>query len=241
MSDTSFDAALIFAAFRLAGQDGWSRVSAAAAARAAGLSVAEARARFPSRSSILLRFGLLADQTALQDAPTEGPARDRLFDLLMRRIDVLQAHRAGVKALLRALPADPATALLLACANQAEHALDVAGGRHRRDRGARGSADPRAAGGLAVGGQGMGPGRIRRIFPARWRPSTRRCSGRSGWHPGCTISLRRRLRLRSLPVRASLIRLLRRQPKILRCLKPKRERVAAGTFRCRHGSGRAGW
>ena len=44
--------------------------------------------------------------------------RDRLFDLLMRRIDTLQTHRAGVLALLRALPADPPTALLLALATR---------------------------------------------------------------------------------------------------------------------------
>ena len=36
----------------------------------------------------------------------------------MRRIDTLQAHRAGVLALLRALPADPPTALLLALATR---------------------------------------------------------------------------------------------------------------------------
>src|ERR1019366_3553154 len=39
-----------------------------------------------------------------------------LFDLIMRRIDVLQAHRPGVLALLRALPCEPPTAALLACA-----------------------------------------------------------------------------------------------------------------------------
>ena len=36
----------------------------------------------------------------------------------MRRFDVMQAHRAGVKALLRFLPTDPPTALLLACATK---------------------------------------------------------------------------------------------------------------------------
>ena len=36
----------------------------------------------------------------------------------MRRIDALQVHRAGVLALLRALPADPPTALLLALATR---------------------------------------------------------------------------------------------------------------------------
>jgi ubiquinone biosynthesis protein COQ9 len=118
MTDSAFDTALVTAAFRIAGEEGWRKVNVPAAARAAGLSLAEARARFPSRAAILLRFGRLADQTALQDAPSEGSVRDRLFDLLMRRFDVLQTHRAGVKALLKALPTDPPTALLLACASK---------------------------------------------------------------------------------------------------------------------------
>ena len=118
MSDTEFDTALVTAAFRLAGEQGWSGLNVAKAARAAGLPLAEARARFASRGAILLRFGRLADQAALLDAPDDGPVRDRLFDLLMRRFDVLQTHRAGVKALLRSLPSDPATALMLASATQ---------------------------------------------------------------------------------------------------------------------------
>ena len=113
-----FDTALVAAAFRLAGDEGWQNVNVAAAARAAELPVAEARGRFPSRAAILLRFDRLADQAALQDAPTEGPVRDRLFDLLLRRFDVLQTHRDGVKALLRLLPTDLPTALLLAGANR---------------------------------------------------------------------------------------------------------------------------
>jgi ubiquinone biosynthesis protein COQ9 len=118
MTETEFDTALVAAAFRLAAEEGWRKVNAAAAARAAGLSLSEARVRFPSRAAILLRFGRLADQAALQDAASEGPVRDRLFDLLMRRFDMLQANRAGVKALLRTLPTDPPAALLLACATR---------------------------------------------------------------------------------------------------------------------------
>jgi AcrR family transcriptional regulator len=117
MSDTDFDMALVTAAFRLAGEDGWRKVSVVAAAREAGLSLLEARERFPSRDAILLRFGRLADQSALLGAPSEGPVRDRLFDLLMRRFDALQAQRAGVRALLRWLPTDPMTALLVACSD----------------------------------------------------------------------------------------------------------------------------
>jgi hypothetical protein len=73
-----------------------------------------ARARFPMRAAILLRFGSLADQAALALAPTEGPARDRLFDIVMRRIDSLQTNRDGVLALFRHLPLDPCLAAMLA-------------------------------------------------------------------------------------------------------------------------------
>ncbi len=118
MDDAAFDTALIGAVFQQAAERGWHQVSLVEAARAAALPLAEVRARFPGRASVLLRFGRLADQAALTDAPAEGPVRDRLFDLLMRRFDALQAHRAGVIALLRALPRDPPTAMLLACATR---------------------------------------------------------------------------------------------------------------------------
>jgi ubiquinone biosynthesis protein COQ9 len=118
MDDAAFDRALIAAAFQLAADGGWGSVSVAAAARAAGLPLARARERFPGRSAILLRFGRSADQAALADAATDGSPRDRLFDVLMRRIDALQTHRAGILALLRTLPADPPTALLLALATR---------------------------------------------------------------------------------------------------------------------------
>lgn len=118
MSDAEFDSALVAAFFRLVAEKGWSRANVADAARNAALSLAEARIRFPSRATVLLRFGRMADQAALADVPADGSVRDRLFDLLMRRLDVLQAHRAGVVALLRTLPAEPPTALLLACATR---------------------------------------------------------------------------------------------------------------------------
>jgi hypothetical protein len=118
MDDADFDAALIAAFFRLVGDEGWRHATVAAAARAGELSLTQARAAFPTRAAVLLRFGGLADQAALTDATSDGTVRDRLFDLLMRRFDAMQAHRAGIVALLRALPRHPQTALLLSCATQ---------------------------------------------------------------------------------------------------------------------------
>ena len=129
MDDAEFDRALIAAAFQVAADKGWRSVSVGAAGRAAGLPLARARERFPGRAAVLVRFGRLADQAALAEAPGDGPPRDRLFDLLMRRIDMLQSHRAGVLALLRALPSEPTTAVLLTRATRRSMRwmLDAAG------------------------------------------------------------------------------------------------------------------
>jgi len=118
MENAEFDHALIDAAFALAAEKGWAAVSIAEAARRKELSLAQARVRFPNRASLLLKFGRMADQAALADPPKEGTVRDRLFYLIMQRIDFLQAHRSGVLALMRALPGEPDVGLLLACATK---------------------------------------------------------------------------------------------------------------------------
>lgn len=130
LDDRAFDVALIGAAFDMAEASGWERVSVAVAARRAGLALDRARARFPSRGAVLLRFGSLADQAALAAASSAGMApREQLFDLLMARFDALQQHRGGVLALLRALPFRPAVSLLLAAATRdsMRWMLDAAG------------------------------------------------------------------------------------------------------------------
>ncbi len=121
MEDTAaspdFDDALIASAFALIAEEGWDKLTVAAAARHANQPLDQARARFPTKLAILMRFGRQADQAAITGALTEGPVRDRLFDIIMRRIDALQAHRAGVLALFRDLPSNPLTALALANAS----------------------------------------------------------------------------------------------------------------------------
>ena len=114
MSHThEFDQTLITAAFTLAAENGWGAVSVASAARAASLDLAQARARFSGNTAILRRFGALADHTALLDFFPAATVRETLFDLLMRRFDDMGASRLGLAALLRALPADPATTMIL--------------------------------------------------------------------------------------------------------------------------------
>ena len=181
--------------------------------------IARAR-RFPVRGVILLRFGSLADQAALAEDRADGTARDRLFDLLMRRIDVLQAHRAGVLALLRWLPADPCAAALLAAANLRCMRWMLEARGHRRPRGPRGQL--RRKGLLAVWLWTVRAWRATtaRIWRRPWRRSTARWPGPNGWPAGSPAAApprprpprtRRHRRRRKLPRRRPLAKRLRRR------------------------------
>ncbi len=113
MDTNEFDKAVVAAVFGQAGLLGWRSANLVGAAQEAGLDLARLRARFPGKTAVLLRFGVIADQEVLAAAPATGTPRDKLFDLIMARFDALQAHRSGVLALLEALRTDPGLALLL--------------------------------------------------------------------------------------------------------------------------------
>ncbi len=114
MTDQEFDAALVAAAFAMGADEGWRKVSAAGAAQRAGLDLVMARSRFGWPGAILMKFGELADVHALDGAMADGATHDRLFDILLRRFDFLQKHRAGVLALLKVTPLMPPLAAWLA-------------------------------------------------------------------------------------------------------------------------------
>lgn len=113
MDTNEFDKAVVSAVFDQVGLVGWRQTGLVKAAQDAGLDLLRLRVRFPSKTTVLLRFGVLADQAALAAKPPGGPPREALFDLVMARFDVLQAHRAGVLALMEALRTDPGLSLML--------------------------------------------------------------------------------------------------------------------------------
>jgi len=107
---------IIDAALALVAAQGWRRVSLAAVAEAAGLPILRVYRLFPSRTAILCGLLRRVDETVLAaplDAEADEKPRDRVFDLLMRRFDALQPHRAVLETLRRDLPSDPVTALAL--------------------------------------------------------------------------------------------------------------------------------
>lgn len=107
------------AALELAAQRGWARLSLAEIAEAAGVKMSVLYARYPTKQAILDGLARHVDRAVLRsvdDDPPEGTARERLFDLLMRRLDVLDAHRDGVKAVVRDGARDPVALVCGACA-----------------------------------------------------------------------------------------------------------------------------
>ena len=108
---------LLAACFAQIAAGGWQRFDVAEAARAGGIPLDVARRQICGRADFLLAFGRMADAAAVAGAAGEGSPRDRLFDVLMRRIDVLQSYRAGVIALMQGVMFDPAASLLLAKAS----------------------------------------------------------------------------------------------------------------------------
>lgn len=107
---------LLDAALDLAAEDGWSAVTIAAAAKRAGLEPAQARRIARGRAELLVRLGERVDAAMLEALDEDAhdsdiSVRDRLFDVLMTRLDVLAEHRDGVRAILHGLRRDPLVAL----------------------------------------------------------------------------------------------------------------------------------
>lgn len=99
-------------------QRGWIDLSLADIAEEAGVSLAEAHRAYRSKAAILVGLTKALDERILEgiDAdPLEGSAKDRLFDLLMRRFDMLKADREAYRRLMRQLPATPAEFAALLC------------------------------------------------------------------------------------------------------------------------------
>ncbi len=106
---------IIDAAFARIPIDGWRRLSLAAIAAAAGLPILRVYRNFHSKQAILCGFFRRIDEAVLADPPAaeEGErARDRLFDLIMRRFDALRAYKPALEVLRRELPSDPVAMLV---------------------------------------------------------------------------------------------------------------------------------
>lgn len=100
----------------LLGDKGWHGFEMADVARDAGVKLSVLRAEFPGKTACLRAFLSEIDQKVLDsiDPDMEGePARERLFDVLMTRLDTLSPHKDAIRALRKAVQRDPQLALKL--------------------------------------------------------------------------------------------------------------------------------
>jgi AcrR family transcriptional regulator len=83
---------------------------------ASGVSLTQLRNEFPSTLAILAAHIKSVDRAVLSEDFTdveEEPARERLFDVLMRRLEILKPHREAVRSLMRSARRNPPLALAL--------------------------------------------------------------------------------------------------------------------------------
>jgi AcrR family transcriptional regulator len=88
-------------------------------AKRAGVSLADCRHEFDSVMAVLAAHTREIDRQVIAgssdgDMSEESP-RERLFDLLMRRLELLNPHRAAIRSLMRSACSNPGLALALDC------------------------------------------------------------------------------------------------------------------------------
>jgi AcrR family transcriptional regulator len=85
-------------------------------ARRAGVSLSELRAKHASKIEMLAAYMRDVDRAVLDGIDpglAEEPARERLFDVLMRRLDILGANKAAVKSLRQSAAFNPGLTLAI--------------------------------------------------------------------------------------------------------------------------------
>ena len=98
------------AAFALAERGPWHEIGMAAIAREAGLSLSEAMRHAPSKVAILTEFSRDIDEAMLlffERYPAEGEAHDRLFEVILKRLEILQPYRRVMASVIGSRRADP--------------------------------------------------------------------------------------------------------------------------------------
>ncbi|APF38243.1 transcriptional regulator, TetR family [Chelatococcus sambhunathii] len=102
---------IVEALMRLAAERDWDAIRLSDIAAEAGVTLAEFRGAFGSKGAVLAEFSRRIDKAVLEampapeapDSMADQPARERVFDVMMRRLDALTPYRAALKRLSRSL------------------------------------------------------------------------------------------------------------------------------------------
>ncbi len=108
---------VIDAALKLASDSAWRSISLGDIARATRISLATLQKNFGSKTAIVGAVMARTNATVLSGVDSSAdsePARDRLLDAIMRRLDALQPHKPAICSILRDMLSDPAGLICLA-------------------------------------------------------------------------------------------------------------------------------
>ena len=100
----------VAAALDLAARMGWDMITLADIADKAHCSLAELSELFDDKGDILIAYERSVDKRVLEsfsEPDLSSPERDRLFDILMERFDVLNEHRDALVSVLKSMLLDP--------------------------------------------------------------------------------------------------------------------------------------
>ena len=107
---------IVAALLTLLAETPFEEIGVADVAATAGVSLAQLRGEFPSTLAIVAAHMKVTDRAVLaQDFSdmAEEPARERLFDVLMRRLEIMAPHRSAVRSLIRSARRSPPLAMAL--------------------------------------------------------------------------------------------------------------------------------
>jgi AcrR family transcriptional regulator len=124
--------AIIEALFELAGERMWEDITISDVAARANVSLSIFRDSFPSKGAILAAFSRNIDKKVLDatgDDLIGEPAKERLFDVLMRRLDALTPYKLGLEGISDWVKRDPLAAAAIngVTVNSMRFMLEAAG------------------------------------------------------------------------------------------------------------------
>ncbi len=102
-------------ALDLASRMGWDMITMTDIADKAHVSLAELSELFDDKTDVLVAYGRQIDKKVLESFAGPDPSmseRDRLFDILMERFDVLEGNREAVVSILKSFTLDPKQAVI---------------------------------------------------------------------------------------------------------------------------------
>jgi AcrR family transcriptional regulator len=104
---------LIAQAMELAKTRPWREITLAEIATQAGIPLVDARKEFQAKAQILAAFSHAVDLAVLEKFPTlsQDAPRDRLFDVLITRFEVMQPYKQALKSIAGELGLDLGAAL----------------------------------------------------------------------------------------------------------------------------------